>query len=203
MDRAAWPPGAVTVPHPRSNRLRGLGLAAIALTLALSACSRGETQRMFGLERTSPDEFQVVRQTPLSVPPDFRLRPPQPGAERPAERTVQAQARDALFGDGSGQLAGATGSASEQALLARAGADSVDPSIRRVVDQETLAMVDAEDTFLRRLIFWQDQGPSGTLVDPAAETRRLRENAATGLPVTEGETPIIRRRERGFLEGLL
>lgn len=203
MDRAAWTPGTVTAPRPRTHRMRGLGLAAIALALTLSACSRGETQRMFGLERTSPDKFQVVRQTPLNVPPDFRLRPPQPGAARPAERTVQAQARESLFGADASQLAGDARSQSEQALLARAGADGVDPAIRRIVDQETMAMVEAEDTFLRRLIFWQDHTSDGTLVDPVGETRRIRENAATGRPVTEGETPIIRRRERGFLEGLL
>jgi hypothetical protein len=51
---------------------------------------------LFNRER--PDEFAVQRQTPLVVPPDFALTPPKPGDPRPAERNLQQQTLDALFG---------------------------------------------------------------------------------------------------------
>jgi hypothetical protein len=51
---------------------------------------------LFNRERT--DEFAVQRQTPLVVPPDFALTPPKPGDPRPAERNLQQQTLDALFG---------------------------------------------------------------------------------------------------------
>ena len=57
-------------------------LAALA-ALALGAC--GETRGMLGLERKPPDEYQVLRHAPLSMPPNFNLRPPAKGAERPQE----------------------------------------------------------------------------------------------------------------------
>ena len=50
------------------------------------------------LGRDRPDEFAVQRQTPLVVPPDFSLQPPRPGEPRPADRGLQQQTLDALFG---------------------------------------------------------------------------------------------------------
>lgn len=74
------------------NRTTALVLATAGAAL-LSACGGG------GLfDRDRPDEFAVQRQTPLVVPPDFALTPPRPGEPRPAERTLQQQTLDALFG---------------------------------------------------------------------------------------------------------
>ncbi len=68
-------------------------LALTGSTLMLSACGGGGL-----LNRERPDEFAVQRQTPLVVPPEFALTPPQPGAPRPADGAVQQQTLEALFG---------------------------------------------------------------------------------------------------------
>lgn len=78
--------------HP----LRMAGGAAL-LALALTACG-SDTKQMLGLERSPPDEFAVVSRAPLSVPPEFSLRPPEPGAPRPQEGRASDQARRALTG---------------------------------------------------------------------------------------------------------
>ena len=44
--------------------------------------------------------------------------------------------------------------------------------------------------------------PVGTIIDAEREQQRIRENQALGRPATSGDTPIIRRRQRGILEGL-
>ena len=70
--------------------------ALIVLTAAsalLAGCGGGG---LFNRDR--PDEFAVQRQSPLVVPPDFALTPPQQGAPRPAETNSQQQTLDALFG---------------------------------------------------------------------------------------------------------
>src|SRR3954471_4751762 len=68
-----------------------LPLALALLAPAVAGCS--STKEMLGLTKRSPDEFQVVSRAPLSMPPDFSLRPPTPGAPRPQEGTVQDQAK--------------------------------------------------------------------------------------------------------------
>src|SRR6185369_5402368 len=71
-------------------------LALALLGLGLAGCEN--TKEMLGLTKRSPDEFQVVSRAPLSMPPDYSLRPPTPGAARPQEGTVQQQAEGIVTG---------------------------------------------------------------------------------------------------------
>jgi hypothetical protein len=192
-----------------------MGVVAVALVFALSGCGN-QVRQALGLTKRSPDEFQVVAHAPLTLPPDYNLRPPQPGAPRPQEGTPRDQAQTALFSNSDGTelsagspfatsfepSAGSTQSAGEVALLQNAGATGLDPDIRAQIDSETAAQIERDQTLIERLVFWRSAEPYGTIVDPVAETERLRENQALGKPVTEGETPIIIRRRKGLLEGI-
>src|SRR3569623_3370498 len=78
---------------------RSLLTLPLALALVLPAVAGCEsTKEMLGLTTRSPDEFQVVSRAPLSMPPDYSLRPPTPGAPRPQEGTVQDQAKGSVSG---------------------------------------------------------------------------------------------------------
>src|SRR5213080_4115971 len=99
-----------------------LRLAALAGALALAACSGDELTRTFGLTRDPPDEFQVTTRAPLSMPPDFSLRPPRPGASRPQELSQRQQAEAALVPDTvSAGDARAAPTRGQQALVQAAG----------------------------------------------------------------------------------
>lgn len=158
------------------------------------------------MTKKAPDEFTVVRKAPLVMPPNFTLRPPEPGDSRAKELRPTETARSALLNRAGATAAREIDTASrtggEVALLKEAGALGADSSIRRVIDSETTALAAKEDSFVDRLIFWQPRQPSGTVVDPSKESQRLRDNAATGAPVTKGDTPVIERRKRGILEGI-
>ncbi len=169
-----------------------------AMVLALSACA--DVKKQLGLTKQSPDEFKVVSQAPLTLPPDFALRPPQPGAPRPQEGTTSQQAKNAIFRlqqPAAGTLEPKIGSdgrsLAELSLLKAAGAGQADPNIRRIIDAETLRINAEEDDFLEALVFWRDPQAAGKIVDATEEAKRLRENAALGKPVTAGETPTIER----------
>lgn len=180
--------------------------AVLLGAFVLTGC--GNTAKIFGLERNRPDEFAVVSRAPLSMPPEYRLRPPQPGAPRPQEGTAPQRAASVVFGNGQvatgagGVVAGGNISQGEGALLAHAGAGSADPNIRQVVNQEATDLLVAERSFIDRLLFWREPEDPAVLVDPAAEARRLQTNAALGEPLNEGEVPLIERRRRAPLEGI-
>ncbi|HEX2113081.1 MAG TPA: DUF3035 domain-containing protein [Alphaproteobacteria bacterium] len=172
-------------------------------SLALSGC--GDARKALGFEKAPPDEFRIVSRAPLSLPPDYALRPPQPGAARPQEQTSPQQARQALLGAGGAPVRPAApegASPGEAALLAKVGTPRTDPRIRELVDRESTALAEADRTFFDRLVFWQKPPEPGTVVDPQREAQRLRENQALGRAATEGETPTIRRRRKGALEGI-
>ena len=48
------------------------------------------------MDQVGPDEFAVESRAPLTIPPDFALRPPQPGAPRPQETTAAERARKVI-----------------------------------------------------------------------------------------------------------
>jgi hypothetical protein len=196
---------------------RSLLTLPLALALAMPAvagCS--STKEFLGLTKRSPDEFQVVSRAPLSMPPDYSLRPPTPGAARPQEGTTTQQAKNIVTGyqQAGGGLAPdqipsigegeqtSTESAGESAFLQSASLTGIDPNIRKLVDEETTADQDASQSFLDELIFWRAPEPYGTVVDPVAEQKRLQENQALGQPTDTGETPIIERKKKGLFEGV-
>ena len=99
-------------------------LASLTLIGAMGAMLAGcGGNGVFNRER--PDEMAVQRQAPLVVPPDFNLKPPAPGAPRPAEGTAQDQALEALFGGPQAR------SGVEKSALDRAGLSA--PGIRSQV----------------------------------------------------------------------
>jgi hypothetical protein len=176
--------------------------------LALGGCSAFEN--LGGGKKFSPDEFKIVSHSPLTMPPNAELRPPRPGEPRPQETTPSDQAKEALSPvmagrvqqrGSAGPAAGAAGDASEQALIAKAGAAGVDPNIRSQVNRDTRTLAAQDDTFIDSLIFWQDKPPPGVIVDPEKEQQRLRDAQATGQP-SKAATPTIERRKRGLLEGI-
>ena len=172
-----------------SAPIRHLAFAAVAV-LALTGCE--DTKRALGINKSIPDEFAVVRRAPLVMPPDYNLRPPAPGSERPQEGTTAEQARNALIG--SNRLDGyrVRGfSPGEVEVLARAGADQIIPGIRETLDRETSAFAKESTSFTDRLVFWSDNRQLGTPIDPVAEQKRLNENLALGKDANDGPIPVI------------
>ena len=177
----------------------------LAAPLALGGCSNAK--KTLGLEKTAPDEFNVVARAPLSLPPEYSLRPPKPGALRPQDQTPTQQARQTVFRGGGEQQAllstpRGSQSAGELALLKQAGAIGASPSIRQQVNQESQAQIEADRSFVDSVLFWRTPEQPGTVIDAQKESQRLRENAALGKAPTEGETPIIQRKKKALLEGI-
>lgn len=115
-------------------------LAVIALGGAatlLASCGSGGIGN-----RNRPDEFAVARQAPLVIPPDFALRPPQPGAPRPQDAGGPAQqALDALFGGTAPRSASETA-----AVQAAGGAGAADAGIRSSAGSPGTSVVDKGST---------------------------------------------------------
>jgi len=73
-----------------------LGSALVAMTL-VSACSRGDRPGVMAGRSSNLDAFAVSKRAPLTIPPDFALLPPKPGAPRPQEADSSQQALSAMF----------------------------------------------------------------------------------------------------------
>lgn len=178
---------------------RWLPFLAVGSLITLAGCGESSLARTFGLTRDAPDEFAVTTQAPLSMPPDFNLRPPRPGVLRPQQRPEREQAEEALVP----QLAltgpgGGGGSSRGQAALLDDAGPRASADVRQLVDQDA-QLEQASAGFLDRVLTWRKPDTRNLQVDPEKETQRIRQNTALGQPSAAGVTPTIApKRESWF-----
>jgi hypothetical protein len=180
--------------------------ASLIFCVLLAAAALGGCDgfnRAIGREKVIPDEFAVVSRAPLAVPPDYSLRPPRIGQQRPQEQTTADQARQTVFrvgDDAKANLPPAADqrSAGESELLKQAGAADAPKDIRQLVETDASSQI--SDSFVDKLAFWrkdQKLGPTDAVIDPLAEQDRLAANKAGGtasVPAPElSGKPVIER----------
>lgn len=103
-----------------------------ALLPVLQGCDT--LRSTFGLDHYQPDAFNVPTNPPLTLPPDYNLRPPVQGAQSPHTQTASTQAQNALNVD---QAKSYTGAQSERRLVHQIkGEGSTPENIRELLDQE-------------------------------------------------------------------
>lgn len=178
--------------------VRRIVLVTAAMALSLTACE--QIRESAGVSKKAPDEFRVVRNAPLSVPPNYDLRPPQPGARPVPQIDPRREAQQATLGrDTAAASRPVADSAGEEALLRALQVNETPEDIRTTVDEESAIMAADSRGFVERLMFWREEPPPGTVVDPTGESRRIQENAALGRPPQSGTTPTIERKSKdGF-----
>jgi hypothetical protein len=125
-------------------------LAAGAALAATAACSSNG-----GNNNSTPNEFRVVTKAPLSVPPEYSLRPPGAGSTTPAEVEAAATNVTTAFGT----TMGVNASASEKALVAAAGANAANPAVRAQVDYEESRTIRKSTSITDRVMFWRKDKP--------------------------------------------
>lgn len=167
-------------------------LAVLAAASMASGCQ--SMSRAIGATRSAPDEFRIVTQAPLTLPPDYNLRPPRPGEARPQEREPGAEARAALFG----QDVGAAASQGERVFVSSAGAEAADSNIRDTIDFESQSIVRRNESFVNRVISFQGSGAEANApLNAEEEARRLQEQEAIRR-ATGGGQVVIERDRGGF-----
>lgn len=194
----------------------------------LTACSGGTVKDTLGLNREAPDEFRVVSRPPLSVPPQFNLRPPAGPGEVTGAQSADKQAQSLMLGNTAGKADGNVFTLQpansetavlpvavapldkpkretpETSFLERAGATGADPGIRQALEQDratTSQPVEEEEE-------WWDvmstlPPKKDPMVDAKKEAERIRQNKDEDKPITEGETPEVKGRDSGVLGRIL
>jgi hypothetical protein len=132
-------------------------LAAVSLLTALAGCSMFSNLRNeAGLTKQPPDEFAVTTKAPLIIPPDFNLRPPSPGAAPLNQTDPTSSAEIALFNTEDPQVAAAqlqgNFSPTERMLLAHAGVQNADPTIRADLQSDDTNRQGADPSFTDRIL---------------------------------------------------
>ncbi|MGB8843116.1 MAG: DUF3035 domain-containing protein [Aliidongia sp.] len=165
-----------------------LGSALLVAMSALGGCS--DLSKALGLVKAPPDEFAVVAGAPLSLPPDYGLRPPRSTSDKPLGESQTDKARKAVFRvpDAASGSTAAVDPASplspgEQSLLGKVGALDVDPGVRARVDKESKQALDQDKGFVDSLMFWKSNPIPGAALDASKEAERLNQAGGAGNAV--------------------
>lgn len=171
-----------------------LPVAALAVaTLPLVGCD--SFNRAIGKTRVIPDEFQVVSNAPLAIPPDYALRPPRVG-NGPEQASATEQARETVFraGDTNAPASAAPSaklSPGEQDLLRQAGANNTPSDIRQTVDADPTEGVPFDRGLVDKLLFWSGPTtpPSNDTLNPGEEASRIRVAQSVAKPGGPTQAP--------------
>jgi Protein of unknown function (DUF3035) len=184
---------------PSKTRLAGPLLLGGTLIL-LGGCSGDKLARTFGLTRDAPDEYTVTTRAPLSMPPDYNLRPPRPGAARPQEQSERQQAQETLVPQTALDAPQTSASPGQAALLQEAG-PAAPSDIRNTIDRDAQYAAN-DESFIDKVLYWRKPDTQHVQIDAQKESQRLRQNAALGESPDVGETPIIEQKKRGWFNSL-
>lgn len=184
-------------------------LAPVVVTLCIATGLSGCTsaKRAFGMQKVAPDEFTVVTKPPLVLPPNYSLRPPQPGAPNPAQLEPGGTAEVALFGR-EGLSENAMGYTSgETSLLDTTGGAAANPDIRKVLNAETASLVEKDRSITDTILFWQEpEKEAADVIDPVKESERLKVGKPaekTGAKTAAADkTPKAKPKKKGWFDGL-
>jgi len=177
-------------------------LCLMGAAAMLSGCE--SARKAFSSDKAAPDEFAVYSRPPLSLPPEYKLRPPKPGEAFQRGDSTVATAKQALVGRAVNRRTPrkVEGSAGVIALLRNTGGLTASSDIRATINEEASILSSQDQRFVDKLIFWVDEEPEGgTIVDAKKEQKRIQKNQALGKPITEGESPEIKvkRGRKGLL----
>lgn len=186
-------------------------LTALTCALLMGCGSSADMRDKLGLNREGPDEYRVVPRPPLSIPPEFNLRPPTQGSQYVSGMPAQARAQQQVLGAGGATPTPASSAFANTAItpitssglpttsdaqfLSNAGTTKADPKIRQELLDEKNAGVSTQDPNY----FFGGKSSTDPLVDPTKEADRIKLDKEQNKPVTTGETPVIVPEDKGLL----
>ena len=160
-------------------------LLPLAGAIALAGCSGGELRQQLGLVHQGPDPFAITTNKPLELPEDTALPVPQPGKASRVNPSPLDTVRRIL----GVSVVEAASAGSEESLLAALGVTEADPGIRELVDQEAEQEREAIGVpLVHKWLGFADRAfRDAHILDPAAETERLRAAGLVSYPGGGGE----------------
>ncbi len=192
----------------KKNYLLKKTSVAIALMLTISNCG-GNVRQSLGIYKSEPDAFRVVSTPPLTLPPDFSLKMPEPGASPLNSVNITKEAENTVFSNSSGNIEKKAISSGDQEFLMQAGADKSDSNIRTILANDERAQEEKKE---KKNIFEKmadHLNPNSTdqdaVVNASKEKKRVDKNKQLGKEVNEGTVPVVDKdkRDKGFINRVL
>lgn len=169
------------------------------IILLLNGC--GEVKEKIGIIQKAPDEFQVYESKPLSVPPNFELRPPAEGEILTNERD-----QNIIFTDENNIDENLT--LNDEILLIAVGEKKIEQNIRKIINKEN-SIQEVDKSLLDKIInfepiFEVEEDKESQNINAEEEKKRIEDlkseiqSIETNLEDTENNN--VTDEEKSFLD---
>ena len=171
-------------------------LIILLAVLSLNACST--VRQSAGVTRKSMDEFQVVENPPLIIPPDFNLVDPDQLQQKNIEDVEKELAKEILFGLDEKEQNTEKQISTMNEILSQAKATDVSSDIRKEFDQEFAQEKKTNSVFQ---IDWDNEEE---VLDAVKESERIRDQNFKGEKISEGKVSTrtkkikVKKKKRFF-----
>ncbi len=164
-------------------------LILILFSVFISSCS--SVRKSAGVTRKSLDEFQVVENPPLVIPPDFHLLPPDQLEKKNIDNAERELAQEILFGlDENTNNNEKEQLSTMSQIIETTEANKIDSNIRNEIDQQFANEMNTESIYQ---IEWENETQ---VLDAIKESERIRNQLFEGKSISEGELPITTKKTK-------
>ena len=144
-------------------------------------------KKEMGFGKKSPDEYQVIANKPLSLPPNYDLIPPSEEAENEVRLNEDKDVDEKKLTE------------SDKSILVLSDADKADPQIRKILDEEQ-SVLKVEKSLLDKLLsgealIYTEAEEVEEIIDPDSERDRIAKKAQEDSIKNKNEVPVITREE--------
>ena len=156
-------------------------ILVLLFSVLIVSCSK--VRESAGVNRKNIDEFTVIENPPLVIPPDFNLLPPDQLEEKNLDKAESDLAKEILFG-----LEGETNNDNSELstmenILSKSNADETDDSIRNEIDEQFAS----EKGSISKS--WDDEME---ILDSISESERIRKKLLNNETESNEEAPKIK-----------
>ena len=162
--------------------LSKMKIILILVIFFLYSCS--SVKESAGVNRKSIDEFVVIENPPLVIPPDFNLLSPDQLEAKKIDDIENELAKEILFGLDENEIPLQKKINTMNQILLKAGALDVSDSIRDEIDEDFSRELNTGDIF--QVTFENEI----EILDAVKESERIRNKKFEGESISSGEVPI-------------
>ena len=156
-----------------------------SLSLLLFSCSK--IRDSAGVNRKVIDEFRVIENPPLEIPPDFNLLPPDQLSEKNIENAEGELAKEILFGLDQDNNNENVNVSTMENILNQTNSSEIDDSIRQEINEE---FASEKKSYSNR---WYDEEE---ILDSIAESERLRNEILNIDSETENGVSTVKIKKK-------
>ena len=161
---------------------KSLNLIIIVLAISLNSCSK--LRESAGVTRQSLDEFKVVENPPLVIPPDFNLVAPDKLQQKNIDDVENELAKEILFGLDDKEQSKDKQLSTMNQILFQSNAINISDEIRNEIDQEFVKEIKTDGIFQ---INWENELE---VLDAVKESERIRNKNFDEQSIVDDKIPI-------------